>query len=104
MNYDPDDRKVTLRQVLAGWTLCLAMVGLAFAATGRHHAIPSVNASGPPYATAAAARSILQRAAAGFHLLPANNSKQRPGHVVARNPVQLQISADQCVARGANMC
>lgn len=57
MNYDPDDRKVTLRQVVAGWTLCLAMIGLAFAATGRHHAIP-MNAGGLPYATAAACCSI----------------------------------------------
>jgi hypothetical protein len=104
MNYDPDDRKVTLRQVLAGWTLCLAMVGLAFAATGRHHAIPSVNASGLPYATAAACCSILQPRLPDFTSYAANKARQRPGHVVVRNPMQLQTSVDQCEARGANMC
>ena len=104
MNYDPDDRKVTLRQVLAGWTLCFAMVGLAFAATGRHHAIPSVSASNLPYDTAAACCTIGSARLPDFTSYAANKSIQRPGHVIARNPVQLKISVDQCEARGANMC
>jgi hypothetical protein len=104
MNYDPDDRKVTLRQVLAGWTLCLGMVGLVFAATGRHHAIPSVNASNLLYATDAACCSIGSARLPDFTSYVANKSRQRPGRVIARDPVELKTSVDQCEARGANMC
>jgi hypothetical protein len=54
MDYDPNDQRITLRQVLAGWILCFAMIGLAFAATGRHPAMLSANASDPPHAVTAA--------------------------------------------------
>jgi hypothetical protein len=54
MDYNPDDHRVTFRQVLAGWILCLSMVGLAFAAMGQHDAIPSANADNPAHAATAA--------------------------------------------------
>jgi hypothetical protein len=81
MNYDPDDRKVTLRQVLAGWTLCLAVIGLAFAAMGRQHAIPSVDASGLRYATAAGCCSIGGARLPESASYAANKSRQRAGPV-----------------------
>lgn len=94
MNYDPDDRKVALRQVLAGWTLCLAMVGLAFAATGRHHAIPNVSASSLPTPPPLRAARFCSARLPVFTSDAANTPRQRPGHVVACNPVQLQTSVD----------
>jgi hypothetical protein len=53
MDYNPDDQRVTFRQVLAGWIFCLSTVGLAFAAIGQHHAVPSANADNPPHAVTA---------------------------------------------------
>ena len=54
MGYNPDDHRITFRQVLAGWIVCLALVGLAVAATRHHHGIPRANAGDSPYAASAA--------------------------------------------------
>ena len=53
MSYDPNDQKITFSQILAGWTLCLALAGAAFATTGDHRATSSANASGPAFSVEA---------------------------------------------------
>jgi len=53
MDYDPYEQRVTLRQVLAGWLLCLTMVDLAFTTNGHRNAIPDANAVDPAHAVAA---------------------------------------------------
>jgi hypothetical protein len=54
MSYNPDDHTMTARQVLAGWIVCLGIIGLALAVTGGRQAIPVANADDPQYAGAAA--------------------------------------------------
>jgi hypothetical protein len=54
MSYDPEEQRITLKQVLAGWILCLTFVGVAFVATGRHGTIPAADASARPHPIAAA--------------------------------------------------
>jgi hypothetical protein len=55
MSYNPDEHTVTFRQVLAGWGLCLAIIGLAVAATGRQPPAPAARADDPSYIAAASA-------------------------------------------------
>jgi hypothetical protein len=52
MSYDPEDHTVTARQALAGWIVCIGVVGLAFAATEGRHAIPVATANDPIQAKA----------------------------------------------------
>jgi hypothetical protein len=86
MSYNPDDQRITARQVLAGWILCFAMAGLAFAATGQHRATPSENAGDPPYNAVAACCPI-----AGARLLSFTPCAAEPRQVVtiARGPMSL---------------
>jgi hypothetical protein len=49
MSYNPDDQRVTFRQILAGWSLCLALAGLALAAMGHHRAMSSANSGGAAF-------------------------------------------------------
>jgi hypothetical protein len=85
MGYNPADQSVTPRQVLAGWILCLAVIGLSFAATGQDHGMPNANAGDPPYAAATAAHG-LYGARIPHHLSPCNAAHaDKPGG--ARGPV-----------------
>jgi hypothetical protein len=59
MSYNPNDHTVTARQILAGWVVCLGIIGLALALTGGRQAISVANADDPPYARAAAERCPL---------------------------------------------
>ena len=52
MSYDPHDHVVTARHALAGWIVCIGVVGLALAATGGRHTIPADTASDPTQAEA----------------------------------------------------
>jgi hypothetical protein len=54
MSYDPGDHNATLRQVFAGWALCLAIIGLAGAATEWYPAARSGDPSSASEATACA--------------------------------------------------
>ena|SRR5262252_4805328 len=106
MNCDPDDQKVTLRQVPAGWILGLAMVGLAFAATGLSPRDAERECRWSACATAArAARSIGSTRRRDFTRRPRNNaraSRERMDLCRARKTRQLKIAADQSEARRAN--
>jgi hypothetical protein len=55
MNYNASDHAVTFREVLAGWVLCLAMIGVAFTATGKHAPAPEARIDDPSYVAAATA-------------------------------------------------
>jgi hypothetical protein len=59
MSYNPNDHTMTARQVLAGWIVCLGIIGLALAVTSGRQAIPVANADDPQYAGAAAERCPL---------------------------------------------
>ena len=91
MNYDPEERKVNVRQILAGWILCVAMIGVAYAATGHRHAIPAAPA-GPAHVTA-----VMHRPSDGARLPHfAWCAPQRQDGTVrmARGPMPL--AADSC--------
>jgi hypothetical protein len=53
MSYDPDDQRITFKQVLAGWSFCIALVGVALATTGHHRAMSTANRSDPTSSVAA---------------------------------------------------
>jgi hypothetical protein len=59
MSYDPQDHAVTARQTLAGWIICIGIVGLAFAVTEGHHAMPTVIANDPIQAEAIMGRCMM---------------------------------------------
>jgi hypothetical protein len=59
MSYNPNDHTMTARQVLAGWIVCLGIIGLALAVTGGRQAISVANADDAQYAGTAAARCPL---------------------------------------------
>jgi hypothetical protein len=86
MSYNPDDQRVTTRQVLAGWILCFAMAGLAFTAIGQHSATPSAYAGDPPHTAVAACCPI-----AGARLLPFTpcTAEPRQAVTIARGPMSL---------------
>jgi hypothetical protein len=86
MSYNPDDQRITPRQVLAGWILCLATVGLAFAAIGQHSATPSVNTGDPPYTAAAACCPLAGARLASF--IPCT-AEARETVRIARGPMSL---------------
>jgi hypothetical protein len=52
MSYDPRDHAVTARQTLAGWIICIGIVGLAFAVTEGRQAISVASANDPIQAEA----------------------------------------------------
>jgi hypothetical protein len=52
MSYDPDDQRITFKQVLAGWSFCIALVGVALATTG-HHPMSTANRADPMSSVAA---------------------------------------------------
>lgn len=87
MDYDPNDQRVTSRQVLAGWILCLAMVGLAFAATGHRQAIPSVDAGVSPRTVIAACCPVSGARLPSF----ISCAEQRGAVRMARGPLSLPI-------------
>jgi len=53
MSYDPNDHAITARQILAGWIVCLGIVGLAVAVTAERHPLSATSAI-DPHRTAAA--------------------------------------------------
>jgi len=53
MSYNPNDHSVTARQVLAGWIVCVGIIGLALFVTGGRQPISIANADDPPHAVAA---------------------------------------------------
>jgi hypothetical protein len=65
MSYDPQDHAVTTRQALAGWIICIGIVGVAFVFTGERHAIPA--AAGDPVQV----QAIMGRCAISGVRLPA---------------------------------
>lgn len=40
MNYDSDEHSVAGRQVVAGWIVCLVIIGLALGLMGKHESAP----------------------------------------------------------------
>ncbi|HTW53127.1 MAG TPA: hypothetical protein VME45_14645 [Stellaceae bacterium] len=86
MSYNPDDQRIEPKQVLAGWILCLAMAGLAFAAIGQQRVTPGVNAGDPPSIAVAACCPV-----AGARLLPFIPCAAEPRQAVriARGPMSL---------------
>jgi hypothetical protein len=53
MDYDPNQQRVTFKQILAGWLFCLTVVGLALTTSGYRNAMSDANTGGPPQAVAA---------------------------------------------------
>jgi hypothetical protein len=59
MSYDPQDHAVTARQTLAGWIMCVGIVGLALAFTGGRHTISAATADDPTQAEAIMGRCMM---------------------------------------------
>lgn len=90
MSYDPRDQRVAVKEVLAGWILCLAMIGLAFASTGHHHPMPAVNAGDTRHAVIAACCSI--NGARLPHFAPCAG-EQGGAARTARGPLSLPVNS-----------
>ena len=59
MSYNPNEHKVTARQVLAGWVVCLVVAGLAFAALAAEGPVSFANGGRDPHAGPAVARCLM---------------------------------------------
>jgi len=59
MSYDPEDHVVTAKQALAGWIICVGIVGLALAVTEGRQAIPAATAGDQVHAAAMTGRCAL---------------------------------------------
>lgn len=88
MSYDPDDQRATLKEVVAGWILCLAMAELALGSTGHHPTISIANAGAPPRVAAACCPT----AGARLPSFASCAAGRRDAIRVARGPMSLPVN------------